>query len=185
MNFWEICGLSLALAVDVFGIAFAYGLIIKRHRLVMMMRLACVCGVMQAIMPTIGYFCTAEVSVWVAKFDYLLVFGVFFALGVNVLREALKDEPEVVKRKRLTWKTTYAIGVATSIDALFSGSMIYLTKTPLLLAVSVIGVGSFVVGLAGFNLNCCLKKVPEKYLQILAGLVLIGLGVKSLVLHLL
>lgn len=32
MNFGEICGLSLALTVDVFGIAFAYGLIIKRHR---------------------------------------------------------------------------------------------------------------------------------------------------------
>jgi putative Mn2+ efflux pump MntP len=183
MNFLEICSLSLALAVDVFGIAFAYGLIIKRHRIFMMLRLAFVCGIMQAAMPTIGYFGTSVVSEFISSFDYILVFLVFSALGINILREALKSADLTVKRKSLTLQTTLAIGVATSIDALVSGSMIYLTKTPLLLAVFIIGLGSFMLGIIGFNLNCCLKRVPEKNLQIIAGLTLIALGAKSLILH--
>ena len=40
MDFLEIFCLGLALAVDVFGIAFAYGLIIKRHRRIMALRFA-------------------------------------------------------------------------------------------------------------------------------------------------
>ena len=103
-----------------------------------------------------------------------------------MIREAIEENGEeniVKKRRRLSWKVAFTIGIATSIDALVSGTMLYLTKTPLLQASLIIGVVSFAVGLIGFNLNCCLKKVPEKYLQIIAGLVLIGLGLKNLMAH--
>ena len=186
MDFLEIFCLGLALAVDVFGIAFAYGLIIKRHRRIMALRLAGTCGVMQFVMPLLGFAGTAVISAWISRFDYILVFLVFTALGINVIREAIEENGEeniVKKRKRLSWKVAFTIGIATSIDALVSGTMLYLTKTPLLQASLIIGVVSFAVGLIGFNLNCCLKKVPEKYLQIIAGLVLIGLGLKNLLSH--
>ena len=186
MDFLEIFCLGLALSVDVFGIAFAYGLIIKRHRRIMALRLAGTCGVMQFVMPLFGFAGTAVISAWISRFDYILVFLVFTALGINVIREAIEENGEeniVKKRKRLSWKVAFTIGIATSIDALVSRTMLYLTKTPLLQASLIIGVVSFAVGLIGFNLNCCLKKVPEKYLQIIAGLVLIGLGLKNLLSH--
>lgn len=186
MNFLDVFCLSLALAVDVFGISFAYGLIIKRHRRIMALRLAGTCGVMQFLMPLLGFAGTALISVFISHFDYILVFLVFTALGINVIREAIEENGEeniVKKRKRLSWKVVFTIGVATSIDALVSGTMLYLTKTPLLQSALIIGIVSFVVGIIGFNLNCCFKKVPEKYLQIFAGLVLIGLGLKNLLAH--
>lgn len=186
MDFLEIFCLGLALSVDVFGIAFAYGMIIKRHRRIMALHLAGTCGVMQFVMPLFGFAGTAVISAWISRFDYILVFLVFTALGINVIREAIEENGEeniVKKRKRLSWKVAFTIGIATSIDALVSGTMLYLTKTPLLQASLIIGVVSFAVGLIGFNLNCCLKKVPEKYLQIIAGLVLIGLGLKNLLSH--
>ena len=105
-------------------------------------------------------------------------------LGLNIIKEAVFEGGKTdVKSKKLDFKTTFMIGVATSIDALFSGSMIYLTSTPLIVASSIIGAGSFLLGIIGFNLNCYLKKIPEKYLQIFAGIILIGLGVKSLIFH--
>lgn len=103
-----------------------------------------------------------------------------------MIREAIEENAEdniVKKRKRLSWKVAFTVGIATSIDALVSGTMLYLTKTPLLKASLIIGVVSFVVGLLGFNLNYCFKKIPEKYLQIIAGLVLIGLGLKNILSH--
>jgi len=180
----EILILSFALGVDVFGLAFAYGLIIKTSRVKMMLRLALTCAAFQFVMPTIGYFCTSLVSGLIAQYNHFLVFAVFTLLGLNVIKEAVLDNGEdALKSKVLDWKTTFMIGVATSIDALFSGSMIYLTKTPLILAATLIGAGSFALGVFGFNLNYCLKKIPEKYLQLLAGFVLIGFGLKTLILH--
>ncbi|MDO4162378.1 MAG: manganese efflux pump [Pseudomonadota bacterium] len=186
MSFVEIFCLSLALAVDVFGVAFAYGLIIVRHRRRLALRLAGTCGIMQFMMPLPGYVCTAVIDSWISRFDYLLVFSVFLALGLNVIREAVTEENGAApfkRRRRLSWKTVLTIGIATSIDAFVSGTMLYLTKTPLLPAAVVIGFVSFVTGLLGFNLIYCFKKVPEKYLQITAGLVLIALGFKNLLAH--
>ncbi len=183
MNFIEILGLGLALAVDVFGIAFAYGLIIKRHRNYVALRIAGTCGFMQFIMPYFGYFGTSVISGCIARFDYILVCLVFTALGLNIIREALSDSDNTKLKRRVTWKVAFTIGLATSIDALVSGSMLYLTKTPLLMSTICIGLISFIVGIVGFNLNCCFKKIPEKYLEISAGLILIALGLKNLLAH--
>ncbi len=180
MSILSLIVLSLALSVDVFGIAFAYGLVIKKNRWQSAFRLAVTCGLFQACMPIIGYFGTASIQSVIDKFDHVLVCVVFSLLGLNIIREALWGEEETIQNKKLDIKTLLAIGVATSIDALVSGATVYLTKTPLCLAVFVIGAGSFLSGIIGFNLNCCFKKLPEKYMQILAGLVLICLGIKSL-----
>lgn len=84
-------------------------------------------------------------------------------LGLNVIKEAVFEGGKTdVKSKKLDFKTTFMIGVATNIDALFSGSMIYLTSTPLIVASSIIGAGSFLLGIIGFNLNCYLKKNTGK-----------------------
>jgi len=184
LNFTEILFLGAALAVDVFGVSFAYGLIIKRRRFYLMMRLALICGGLQALMPTIGFFGAFVIRNIIAQVDYLLVFLIFTGLGLNIIREARnQDEQNISKCRDLDLKNTLALGIATSIDALVSGSMIYLTQTPLLFAVFIIGVCSFSLSLLGFNLNCCLKKVPEKYLQYAAGIILILLGLKNLLAH--
>lgn len=182
LNLAEILFLGLALAVDVFGISFAYGLIIRRHRLYLMLRLAFVCGVMQTVMPVTGYFAAAAIRDIIAHFNYLLVFLIFTGLGLNIIREAYNTNG-TVKAHRLTLKTTLAIGFATSIDALVSGTMLYLTGTNIIISSVLIGLCSFVISLTGFNLNCCLQKIPEKYLQYLAGTILIALGLKNLLAH--
>ncbi len=180
MSILALIFLSMALAVDVFGIAFAYGLVIKKNRWQSAVRLALTCGFFQGCMPIIGYWGTATVQSIIDQFDHILVCGVFVLLGLNIIREALWGEEEKIRNKKLDFKTLLAIGVATSIDALVSGASVYLTKTSLCMSVSIIGVGSFLSGIIGFNLNCCFKKLPEKHMQIFAGLVLIGLGIKSL-----
>ncbi len=180
MSIVSLLFLSAALSVDVFGIAFAYGLVIKQNRLQSALRLAITCGLFQGCMPIIGYFGTASVQSVIDQFDHIIVCCVFLLLGANIIREAIWGEPEKFENKKLDFKTLLAIGIATSIDALVSGASVYLTKTPILTAVTIIGAGSFLSGLIGFNMNCCFKKLPEKYMQIFAGLVLIGLGIKSL-----
>ena len=43
---------------------------------------------------------------------------------------------------------------------------------------------TFICAVIGFQLNCCFKKVPSKYLEFTAGVILILLGCKVLYEHL-
>lgn len=178
MNIWEIFCLGIALAVDVFCVSLACGLLIKRYRLYIMFRLAVVCGVMQGFMPVLGYWGTEIISSFIDKYAGYLIFLVFFALGVNTIKGALEEKENSCRL--LTWYSTFAIGFSTSIDALVSGSTILLTNTSLLLSSVVIGSCSFLAGILGFNLYNLTAKISDKYLQISAGLILIGLGLKNL-----
>lgn len=178
MNIWEICCLSFALAVDVFCSAIACGLVIKRYRLYIMFRLAVVCGIMQGFMPILGYMGTEFISSFIDKYADYLIFLVFFALGINTIKGAMEQNNSSCKL--LTWYSTLAIGFSTSIDALVSGSTILLTNTPLFLSSVIIGMGSFLSGIIGFNLQNFTTKISDKYLQILSGFILIGLGIKNL-----
>ena len=76
------------------------------------------------------------------------------------------------------------IGVATSIDALVAGITIYFMNCPIWLAASAIVITTFTCALVGYSLTCCFKIVPTKYLEITAGIILIGLGFKVLYEHL-
>ena len=179
MNFLEIFCLSLALAVDVFVVSFAYGIIMKRNYFYVMFRLALICGFMQGFMPFIGYYGTSFIGFLFEGYVNILVFIVFMLLGGNVFMDALRPENKR-KVQKLTLKVSLAISIITSIDALVSGAMLYLTKTSLFCSVLIIGIVSFLSTILAFNLNCCFKKVPEKYLQLFSGTILVGLGIKNL-----
>lgn len=183
MTTTELILLSLALAIDVLGVSFSYGLIIKKNRFKQMLSLAGSCAIMQALMPVIGYVATAPLSQAISQYDYIIVCLIFVLLGAHIIYETLYNQKEDDKLKALTLSVIITLSIATSIDALVSGCMIYMTKTPLFHAISIIGLTSFLIGLIGFNLKFVFKKVPEKYLQLLAGIVLIGLGLKNLIFH--
>jgi putative Mn2+ efflux pump MntP len=76
------------------------------------------------------------------------------------------------------------MSIATSIDALAAGATLYFLKIEILVPAIIIGVITFINSLIGFWSGFVLKKFPAKYLEITAGLILIGLGIKVLVEHL-
>lgn len=184
MTLYELFLLSIALGIDVLGVSFAYGLITQKQRFYQMFRLAGACGIAQGIMPIFGYVATVPFAHFIGDYNYIIVFGIFVLLGAHIIYETLNaDEEEQETVKELNWKTLFILSIATSIDALVSGSMIYMTKTPLISASIIIASGSFLLSIIGFNLKFILHKVPEKYLQIVAGFVLIALGFKNLIAH--
>ena len=76
------------------------------------------------------------------------------------------------------------LGLATSIDACVAGVTLYFTSVPIMAAATVIGIITFINSLIGFRLSSCLQKLPTKYLELAAGVILIFLGVKVLLEHL-
>ena len=87
--------------------------------------------------------------------------------------------------KKLNIKTAFIIGIATSIDACAAGVTLFFINTPIMIASSIIGIVSFINSIAAFYACSCLRKIPTKYIEIFSGIILISLGFKVLLEHLL
>lgn len=185
MNIVDVILLAFALAVDAFIVSFSYGLILKKNRWKNAVSLGLATGFGQFIMPIIGWYGTNIVHGYIESIDHWLAFAVFLVLGLKVIDEALNDDDKAQNlSKELTFKILLMIGLATSIDALVTGITLYFMKVSIWFAAPTIGIITFICAVIGFQLNCCFKKIPTKYMEIAAGIILILLGCKVLYEHL-
>lgn len=186
MNGIDVVLLGFALAVDAFVVSFSYGLILKTNRLQNAVSLGLATGFGQFIMPVIGWYGTNLIHGYIESVDHWIAFAVFWVLGIKVIEEALSGKSEDPKKlsRQLTFKVLLIIGLATSIDALITGITLYFMNVSIWSAATTIGMITFICAVIGFQLNCCFKKVPSKYLELTAGVILILLGCKVLYEHL-
>lgn len=181
----EIFFLALALSVDAMIVSFSCGLLVKKNRGASALKLAAATALGQTIMPVIGWLGAQSVHLYIEEYDHWIAFIVFLGLGSNVIYHALTDKSE--ERNHcpcLDFKVLFLIGVATSIDACVAGISLYFMDIWLFAAVLMIGLVTFINSLIGFYACRVLKKIPSAYMEILSGLILIGLGAKILTEHL-
>lgn len=185
MTLLEIWFLALALSVDAFVVAFSYGLIIKKKKGVSALKIASATGLGQFIMPVLGWYGARTIYHQIEQIDQWIAFFVFLMLGLKVISDSLREDecPEKLT-KTLSFKVLLMIGVATSIDAFVSGSMLYFVKANAWGSAALIGVTTFICSIIGFNFCRMFKKFPTQWLEIGSGVILISLGAKILYEHL-
>ncbi len=179
MSLIDIILLSIALGIDCLVVSFAQGLIFKQDKVKNSLSLAIIMGLFQGGMPLIGYIGTNYMYKYITPYSKWIVFGIFFILGAKFIFEAFAPKKE--QFHCLDVKCLLGLGFATSIDALVSGATIKLTETNLPLSMLIIGIGSFVMSLAGYWGANFIKNIPSKYLEIAGGAILILLAVKAVI----
>lgn len=185
MYYIDVFFLALALSVDAFVVAFSYGLIIKKKKGKSALQIAAATGLGQFVMPVLGWYGARTIYKQIEQIDHWIAFFVFLMLGLKVISDALRScECKEKLSKKLSLRILLIIGVATSIDAFVSGSMLYFIKVPVWRSAFIIGAVTFINACIGFNFCRMFKKIPTKYLEILSGLILIALGCKVLYEHL-
>ncbi len=184
MTSLEVWALAAALSADAIVAAFSYGLIIQNRRTIAALKIALTTGAGQFIMPILGWFAAQSVYGLIAQIDHWLAFAIFLILGIKVMADARRGDDEPPAMPELTLDTLLLIGVATSIDAFVSGSMLYVMGEPLLVSALIIGGTTFVLALAAFSLCRLFKNFSLQKLETASGLILIALGCKILCEHL-
>ena len=184
MNFIEVFVLALALSVDAFIVSFSYGLVIKKKKGKSALKLATATGLGQWLMPILGWFGARSIYHQIEQVDHWIAFFVFLMLGLKVISDSLrKGDCEEKIAKVLSLKILLLIGVATSIDAFVSGSMLYFMKQPVWSSALIIGAVTFINSCLGFNFCRLFKNFPKRILEISSGVILIALGCKVLYEH--
>ncbi len=196
MDVTQLVLIALALAMDATVYSFSYGLILRQGRLAASLWLALVVGLYQAGMPLAGYIGGMAVKDALAAWDHWIVLAVFTLLGANVIRNAWCEQAEGDEgnggASPLGFGTLMLVGIATSIDALAVGACMALgsmgsrcgaplSPAQLGIAVGIIGTITLACSLAAFHAARPLQKLPTRWLETFAGLLLIGLGLQNLI----
>jgi putative Mn2+ efflux pump MntP len=174
----EILILAFALSIDACVVSFSYGLCSYTKKRLIGLSLAITTGFFQMLMPVIGFFFTNIIKTYIQPYAKWIVFIIFAYLGMTFIKESFKED--VAKKPCLHLTTLFCIGIATSIDAFSAGITISLTNTPLIFSIIAIGFVTFLNSIFGFISGYLLKHFNSQALEIISGVLLIALAIKSI-----
>ncbi len=175
--------LGFGLAMDATAVSIGKGLSVKKVERRHILSVGLWFGGFQALMPIIGYFLGISFSDFVASVDHWICFGLLLLIGLNMIREALwGDEDEL--DDNFSSRTMFLMAIATSIDALVVGVTLAFAHANIWLAATIIGVVTFALSGMGIYLGRVIGSKFGSKAGILGGLVLIGIGLKTLIEHL-
>lgn len=189
MGYITVLLIALSLAVDAFAVSVTNGIVVSDFRRRHAVKIGLYFGFFQFMMPLIGYALGSGFENLIEAYDHWIAFLLLAIIGGSMIVESFKDEEaetvnntakEFLKPSRLTTQA-----IATSIDSLAVGVSFAVTRTQNILSNAlIIGIVaficSFIGGIFGKRIGnifrCCASRI--------GGIVLIGIGVKILLEHL-
>ncbi len=178
---FEAVILAIALAMDATAVAAARSVSGAARRDLLV--LAAAFGVFQAGMAGLGLLLGSTAAEWISSWDHWLAFGLLTLIGGKMLFDAFQDDAEKPP-VTLGARTILVLSIATSIDALAAGVSLPTLQAPAAVSLTLIGVASFVLSALGALVGSRLGSHLGRKLEILGGLALIGIGIKTLADHL-
>jgi len=148
-------------------------------------RLAFHFGLFQTLLPIIGWLFGNTIEPYVRGFDHWMAFGLLAFVGIRMIRSGLsKGEEENPKDPSRGW-TMVMLSIAVSIDALVVGLSLGVIGVTIWTPAIVIGLVTGILSVLGLRMGNGVGKRYGKPVEVLGGLVLIGIGVRILMSHLL
>ncbi len=184
MGLITIIIIALALAMDAFAISIVSGAAYRRLKVKHALRMAVSFGAFQAFMPLIGSLAGLTIKEHIADYDHWVAFGLLAAVGGKMIYESFKIKPLRKNFNPSNIVVLLLLSVATSIDALAVGITISLLKVSITMAVVIIGLITFALSYLGVYIGKKVGHFFENKIQAIGGLVLIVLGIKILIEHL-
>jgi putative Mn2+ efflux pump MntP len=183
MGLIEIILIGIGLAMDSFAVSICKGLSMRKMDWKKAIIIALYFGGFQALMPTIGYFLGIGFESKITSIDHWIAFGLLIFIGGNMIKEAFGDKDDE-ENDNVDFKTMIVLAIATSIDALAIGITFAFLNVNILLAVSIIGILTFVISMIGVKIGNVFGDKYESKAEIVGGVILILLGIKILLEHL-
>ena len=177
--------IAIGLCFDSFAVSVSSGLAMRDITFLKALRIAFFLALFQGGMPVLGWILGYEVKDYISEYDHWIAFTLLSIVGVKMIIESFKKD-ESCRINPLNIYFLLTISVATSIDALVVGVSFALISinTPILLIGFIIGSVTFIVAMLGILFG---KKTGAKYgkrMEVLGGVILIGIGLKILLEHL-
>ena len=185
MSLIQIFLIAVGLAMDAFAVSLASGISLKKSYVLWACIIAIFFGGFQALMPVIGWFGGSLFHVYIESFDHWIAFGLLLIIGCRMIYEAFCSNPEKKLIRPTSLLLLLGLAVTTSIDALAVGLSFSLLRTPIFMPALFIGIITFIISFCGVMMGRSIGVKWGERAHIFGGVVLIGIGIKILLEHIL
>ncbi len=184
MGILELFVLAVGLAMDAFAVSICKGLATKKVTLKHSAIAGAWFGGFQALMPLLGFLLGTTFKKYVEGVDHWIAFILLGAIGANMIKEAFSKGSDETDDS-FGFKTMLIMAIATSIDALAIGiSLATLPDVKIEIAIAFIGIVTFILSGIGVKIGNIFGAKYKSKAELLGGIILIILGSKILIEHL-
>jgi putative Mn2+ efflux pump MntP len=185
LNFLEIFLIALSMSMDAFAVCLGAGAQVRTSGRRPVFRLAFHFGLFQFLMPVIGWFAGTTIVRYISAYDHWAAFGLLAFVGIRMIRSGFQADAGEQNNDPSRGLTLVLLAFATSIDALAVGFSLGLVGVTILYPAVVIGVVTGLISWLGIFLGNRLGQKLGKRMEIIGGIVLILIGIRILLSHLL
>lgn len=180
-----ILGIAVGLAMDACAVSIAASVMLRRVSPRQVFRFAWHFGLFQALMPVLGWLAGAKVSSYIAHWDHWIAFILLAGIGTKAIVEALRAGDDDSERSDPTrGLRMVTLSIATSIDACAVGLSFAMLDVVIWYPAAIIGVVTAILTTLCMVFGARIGARFGKRMEVIGGLVLIGIGVKILLSHL-
>lgn len=184
----ELFLLGVGLSMDAFAVSVCKGLGMKKLNKKQALIIGLYFGGFQALMPFVGWLLGSQFQKYITSIDHWITFILLGFIGGKMMIEAVREwnEEEVVDvmDAPIDHKNMLVLAVATSIDALTVGITFAFLGTPIVEAITIIGITTMVISIAGVVVGNFFGSRYKSKAEFIGGLILVLLGLKILLEHL-
>lgn len=184
MSLPELFLIAVGLSMDAFAVSICKGLSMQKMNIKNAVIIGLYFGGFQAFMPFLGYLLGSRFQDAITAYDHWIAFILLALIGGNMIKESL-DKEEECPDPSVAFTDMVILAVATSIDALAVGVTFAFLKVQIVAAVSFIGITTFVLSIVGVKVGTIFGMKYKSKAEFAGGLILIFMGLKILIYHLL
>lgn len=176
--------IAVGLSIDCFAVAVSGSVSLKKISAIQVFRTSIAFGAFQGLMPVLGWLLGQTVMGLVGEYDHWIAFSLLVAIGGRMIwssfhsNESHRNNQDITKGISLL-----VLAIATSIDALAVGLSFAFLKTNMVTACIIIGVVAFIFTTTGFLIGQKVGKIAGERAEIIGGVVLIAIGLRILISH--
>jgi len=170
--------------MDAFAVSITLGLSVSKPKAREILTPGVFFGFFQALMPITGYFAGFYFASKVDEFAPWIAFVLLGIIGGNMIKESLSKKEEKLNENYFQFMKMLVLAIATSIDALAVGITFAFFKINIFKAAIIIGLITFFLSMAGVKIGNIFGTKFKTKAEFTGGVVLVLLGVKILIEHL-
>jgi len=185
MDYFTILVIALGLSFDTFAVSLSYGVIRSGILFRQASWIAIVLAVFQGGLTVAGYFLGSIFSNALQATDHWVALGLLSFLGMKMIFEGLKKTKDEASKDYSSSIVLFTIALGTSIDAFAVGISFALLDVRIWAAGVVIGAVTFIASMTAIRIGKSAGVRLGNKVEIIGGLLLIAIGVKIFLEHIL
>jgi manganese efflux pump family protein len=184
LGFLEVALIAIGLAMDAFAVSIGIASSGQARGPRPVFRLSFHFGLFQFFMPILGWLAGSSVASLINSIDHWIGFGLLAFVGGHMIRSGLDPEGEANPSDPSRGRSLVMLSVATSIDAFAIGLGLAMLNVDIIYPCIVIGLVAGGFTLTGLAIGYRLGDLFGKRMEVVGGVILVGIGVRVLIMHL-